>query len=126
MFYSFVRHSRTEPARTILMVVSFLTGALQIGALFVSGAFVWVTAVNLAVVLAVSGWAFAAGWRNNVPQMSTASFWVFVMWLWSGLSRMAFSPDPFHLLWAPFLIVAIVMSIVYIYMSHKKKAGLDA
>lgn len=107
------------------MVVAFLTAGMQSLTLTP-----WVTPFaelayqvpNVLLVGAVCVWGVVSAVRNNVRHMSTSSFWLFVMWLWSGFSRAAFSPDPATLLWAPFIILASALGVVYIYLSGQKKA----
>lgn len=107
------------------MVVAFLTMVVQLVTLTP-----WVTPIgllayqapNVLVVVAVCLWGVVASGKNNLRHMSTSSFWLFVMWLWSGLSRLMFSPDPAMLLWTPFIILSSALGVVYIYLSGKKKA----
>lgn len=117
-----IRLSRTEPARTILLIVAFLTALMQVAAFFIPGTFEWLALPNTVLVAAVCIWGFVSAVKNHVSHMATSSFWVFVMWLWSGLSRLMFSPEPSMLLWAPFIILASALGVVYIYLSGQKKA----
>jgi hypothetical protein len=118
--------SRTAPARSILLIVSFLTLVFQLAILTP-----WVTPPNMAISVvpnvliggSISLWGVLAAGKNNIRQMSHSSFWMFIMWLWSGLSRIMFSADPSMLLWVPFIVLAAALGVVYIYLSGQKKVN---
>lgn len=118
----FIRYSRTEPARTILFLVAALTFLMQ--GLFVGLHFGLGLVPNLLIVGSFCSWTLWSAVTSNVKHMSMSSFWMFMVWLWSAISRLLFSADPAQLLWMPMLIVAIIMSVVYIYLSAQKRQGL--
>jgi len=98
---------------------------MQAIAVVISG-FALAAVLNLGVVLLLCGWAVWASVKGNIKQMSHSSFWLFITWLWSGMARFIITaPDPSQLLWMPMLIVAVVMAVVYINLSHQKKTGND-
>lgn len=120
----FFEYSRTEPARTTIFCVALLSIAFQsLTLLPIVTPFdlFWSQAVNVAIVAVPSILSVRASYRNSVPGMARWSFWLFIIWLWSGLSRLAFSPDWALLLWAPMLIVAVVLAIAHIYMKGMQK-----
>lgn len=116
--------SKTDPARTILLVICMATLVIELATLTP-----WITpwpavlfqAVNVAVVTIPAIVGLVAGIKNDVKWMSNASFWMFLIWLWSGVTRIFVSTEPLALLWTPFLIVALVLAVIYIYMSHLNK-----
>lgn len=83
--------------------------------------FLLTQAVSVAIVAVPSVLGLRAAYRNNVQGMSRWSFWLFVIWLWSGFSRLAFSPDWTMMLWAPMVIVAVALAISHIYMEGLRK-----
>lgn len=114
-----LRWSREEPARSILFCVSVLTALLQIAAviLFVGS---WLT---LLIVLPICAWCIWSSGTNNIKNEARSSFWLFAVWLWSGLSQLLFAGQALTLLWAPFVIVAVAVAICHIYLTAQKKAA---
>lgn len=120
----FITYSRTEPARTILFSVAVLTVLMQVGAVLLTGA--WAAIPNALVVAGVCIWSARACVKNNMAHMTHSSFVLFLMWLWSGLQRVfVLSPDVAQLLWFPMVIVAVVLAVVYLYLSHARKGGTN-
>ena len=78
---------------------------------------------NAILVVGVAGWVFWACIHNNLKHMSRGSFVLFIFWMYTGIARALLSPDPGQLLWVPFIIIAMVMSVVYLYLSHQKRIG---
>jgi len=106
----FLKYSREEPARTILWSVSVLTGVTQTIAWLTGGAATFIVGLpNLLLVIALCGYGVWSTQRGHFKHMGKASFMMFVVWLWSGMARLAFSPDPGRFLWFPFLVVAVIM-----------------
>jgi hypothetical protein len=116
----FLTYSRTEPARTILWTVATLSGTFQAVALCLGGVAVL---PNTVIVVGVAAWAVWACKKNNIKHMARSSFWLFLFWLFSGLSRLFLTPHPSQLMWVPFIVVAMVMSVVYLYLSNRKRIG---
>lgn len=100
------------------MVVSTCTIAIEVAATVIAMAagLPWYISIDLLLVAGVAGWCMWAAGTNNLKNMARSSFWMFLLWLWTGLSRLAFSPDPSMLLWAPMIVVALCLAIVYIYL----------
>lgn len=117
----FYTTSRTEPARTILFVIGSLTFMGQLAATLIFPSLA--VALNGLLVMGLAGYATWSAEKNSIKHMPMGSFWLFVMWLYSGLTRALVSPDPTQLLWFPMLVVAGVLSVVYIYLSGQKKVG---
>lgn len=120
-----LRLSQTEPARTILLVVSGATIAFEgmdmaIG--LVQGAPLWLV-LDALVVFAVCGWGVWAAVKNNVRHMARSTFWIFLLWLGAGLGRLFFSPDPGLLLWAPMLVVAMCLAVEHVYLMKDQQGG---
>lgn len=118
-----IRLSQTDPARSILGAVSTCTIAMEVAATIIAifAGLPWYVSIDLLLVAGVSGWACRAAATNNLPNMARSSFWLFILWLWTGLSRLAFSPDPSMLLWAPMVVVALSLAIVYVYLMSLMK-----
>ena len=113
-----LKTARTEPARTILFAVALLTLLAQSLALVLS----WPMGLfNFALVAPVCVWGIWTSTTNSIKRMATAAFWLFMLWLWTGLTRLFFVEGVGELLWAPFLVVASAMAIVYIYLSHQRR-----
>ena len=117
----FIKYSRTEPARTILWAVAMLTGIIQVGVTVATGGLGMI--LNGLLVASICGWGVWSSTQNNVRHMSMSSFWLFMMWLWSGLQVALVATHT--LLWAPMLVVAVTLSVTYIYLSHQRKGGID-
>lgn len=114
----FITYSRTEPARTVLWSVAFLTLLAQVAAMVIS----WPLGVaNFLVVGPVCIYALWAAQKNRINHMSLGAFWIGGLWCWSGLLRLFTAPDPSHLLWVPFMIISVAMAVVYIYLSNQKR-----
>lgn len=115
-------NGRAEPARTILFVVSVLTGWSQSMVLtpWVSEQ-PWLQIPNVAFIMTFCVWGVWSAHVNNVKHMSLSSFWLSMVWFWSGVTRLVFSPDPALLLWAPFLVVSAALGVCYINLSYRKK-----
>lgn len=119
-----LKWSKTEPARSILFLVGLLTFIAQ---LFVLGP--WTTtpdaflaaAFNFFIVGGIAAWNVWASAKHDIKDMSRASMGLFVVWLWSGLSRAIFTPDPLHLLWLPMIVVAVVVGVCHIYFQGLRK-----
>lgn len=114
--------SRTEPARTILLVVSFMTMVLQLLVLHpaVSPNF-WPVVPNVLLVATFSIYGVMSAWKHSIKHMPWAAFIMHIAWLWSGFARLLFSPDPTLLLWGPFFVVAAVMAVVYLSLNAEKR-----
>lgn len=111
--------SKEEPARAILFTIATLTGLAQIGAtiLFPAGA------ANLVLVMPFCVWAVIACRKNSIRSMAWSSFWLFLLWLWTGMTSLVFGTDWTNLLWAPFLIIASTLAIIYVHLSALRRAG---
>mgnify|MGYP006195974021 CR=1 FL=1 len=117
--------SRTDPARTIVFVVGALTAVMQLMVFLPGGGGnLWLEIPNALVVLAFCGWAVWAAATVHVKHLSLASFWLFVLWIYSGITRLLFSPDPQMLLWSPFIVVSAALAVCYLYLSHQRKVGV--
>lgn len=115
----FITYSRTEPARTILWSVSLLTGVILIVVASLSlGLGIGLGAL---VGVPVCGWGVWSSTQNNVRHMANSSFWLFIGWLWATL-HVGFVAGA-SLLWAPMLVVGVVLATVYIYLAHQQKGG---
>ena len=113
-----LKTARTEPARTILFVVALLTLLAQSLALVLSWPY---GLINFALVAPVCVWGIWTSTVNSIKRMATAAFWLFTLWLWTGLTRLFFVEGVGELLWAPFLVVAAAVAVVYIYLSHQRR-----
>lgn len=120
----FFRYSRTEPVRTILITVAILTIVAQWTTLIPWVPGPWHSQIlNIVIVTSLAGWALWAGVKKSARQMSYASFWLFMLWLWSGIMRLLFTPDPWLLLWVPFIVVAACLAISYLWLSYQRRTG---
>lgn len=122
----FLTYSRTEPARTILWSVSVLSCFFELLGLVIGlGAFGMTAALiiipDALIVVAFAGWAVWAAAHNNMRQMSYASFVMFLFWLFTGLLRLFTVDGVGELLWAPYLIIAMVMATVFLYLSNQRR-----
>lgn len=120
----FFKYSKTEPVRTILITVSILTLLAQWATLLPFMPGVWYAGIpNVLIVTGLAGWSLISGLKKHVKQMSLSSFWLFMLWFWSGLTRLFFSPDPTHLLWVPFIVVAACCAISYLWLANQRRTG---
>ena len=117
-----LRLSQTEPARTILLWVSVATFIMQSLVLIpaVSPNFL-LNLPNALLVCGICAWGAWTAVKNNVRQMPWASFVLFIIWLWGGLTRLLFTPEVSSLLWTPFFVVAGALSVIYIYLNGQKR-----
>lgn len=117
-----IKSLRDDPVRSIVWLVAIATFVLQVLVLtpWVSPNFLQVLP-NVAMVMAVCVWNIWATWKNDIKWMPRASFWLFFFWVFSGLSRLAFSPDPALLLWGPFLVVALAVGVCFVHQSGESK-----
>lgn len=115
----FVTYSRTEPARTILWSVSLLTGILLLGIAPVEWGLYGVLMALPA--LGICGWGVWSSTKNSVRQMGNSSFGLFLAWVWAFVHVAITATST--LLWAPMLLVCVVLATVYIYLAHQQKAG---
>ena len=125
-------YSRTQPARMIVLVVGWLT--------FLSGLFIftpWFTPSEMtpAVVAMISAPALVGGvlnfiasvpallavQRNTHQSLSTASFLMFMWYLFITLTRLFVITEPSTLQWVPTLTIALIMAIVYLEQSQYKR-----
>jgi len=83
-------------------------------------------AFSVAIAGGLCGWAVVTTYKNNVVGMSRSSFWLSLVWLWTGLTRLIFAPDPTMFLWFPMILLFIVLSVVHIYMEGVRKGGVHA
>lgn len=114
--------ARTEPAHTIIFVVALLTLLSQGLALALS----WPLGLaNFIIVGPVCLWGVWSAKKNNMKHMAYSSFWLFLLWLWTGLNRLFFVEGVGELLWVPFIILGIVMGVTYLHTSFKQRL-LDA
>lgn len=113
--------ARTEPARTILFGVGVLTLLAQVAALVLS----WpLGLINFILVAPICLWALWASLRNKTKHMGWSSFWLGLLWTWTGLTRLIIVEGVGELLWVPFLIVGLVMGVCYLYFSfHRRRIG---
>lgn len=113
--------ARSEPARTVLFVVAILTLLAQVAAMVLS----WpLGIVNFVLVAPVLLWGLWASLKNNMKHMAWSSFWLGMLWTWTGLMRLIIIEGVGELLWFPFLVVGVVMGICYLYFSFQRKRGL--
>lgn len=110
--------ARTEPARTVLFAVATMTILGQLVALLLN----WpLGVVNFILVAPVCIWAVWAAVKRSPKHMSLSSFWLSLLWLWTGMTRLIVVEGVGELLWVPFLIVGIVMGICYLYFSFHRR-----
>ena len=117
-----ISRSRSEPARTILFVVSVLTLLFQSLVLtpWVSEK-PWLQIPNVLFIGAFCVWGIWSADRRSLKHMSLSSFWLSMVWFWTGVTRLAFSPDPALLLWVPFLVVSAALGVCYVNLNHQKR-----
>ena len=117
-----ISRSRSEPARTILFVVSVLTLLFQSLVLtpWVSET-PWLQIPNVLFIGSFCVWGIWATDTRNLKHMSLSSFWLSMVWFWTGVTRLAFSPDPALLLWAPFIVVSATLGVCYVNLNHQKR-----
>lgn len=113
-----LKTAKEEAARSILWTVAVLTLLAQVAALVLS----WPYGLfNFAVVAPVCIWGMWTSTRNSIKRMATSAFWLFLLWLWTGLTRLFFVEGIGELLWVPFLIVAGCMAVTYVRLSHQRR-----
>jgi len=130
-------YSRTEPAKTILLIIAVITllvqvftmtpwfgppEVLRLGLSAAASSF-WTKLPNVMIISSLSFWSMFSVRNKDVKNMARSSFWLAMTWLWSGLARLFLAPFPGQLLWVPFIIIAFTLGVVYIYLSHEKKRG---
>ena len=119
----FITYSRTEPARTILWSVAFLTVVVQ--AVTLLPAIAGLAALpNFLIVAPIGVWGVWSATKNNINQMANSSFWLFMIWLFSGVLQLNTATFG-TMLWAPMLVVAASLSVVYLYLSYARRTMGD-
>ena len=114
MPYRIWRWSKEEPARAILFIISALTGVAQTAATVIHPG----TVGNLVLIMPICLWACVSCYRNNLKFMSWASFWLCLIWMWSGLVTLILRNEMWStFLWTPFLIIAAALAVVYVHLS---------
>lgn len=131
--------SRTEPAKTILIVVCVISilmvlftltpwfGPPEAIRLGITQAPTLLSKLpSVLITTGICSWGIWAAWKNNLKHMTRAAFWVQFIWSFSALTRLVLTTLPGQLLWVPFVIVSLIMAIVYLYLAHEnRKVGTD-
>lgn len=132
----FFKYSRTEPARTVLFVLSLLFLVSQIFTLTPWYVHPDIEAINSirdaappfgqrapnAILLgALSGYGLWSAFKNNAKHMSWSSLALFSIFLLAAFTRALFAPDALNLLWLPYLGLSLVMAVEHIYMEGVRK-----
>jgi len=110
--------ARTQPERTIIFVVSLMTLSFQV----LSAALNWPLGLfSLLTVAPVAIYGVWASKKNLMRHMARSSFWLGMLWVWTGLTRLITVEGIGQLLWTPFFVVGAIMGVVYLYTSYQRK-----
>lgn len=80
--------------------------------------------VNTIMVTCLGGYTLWAVRGERIKHMATSAFLLHLIWLLSALSRIIVITNPGQLLWAPFMLVAMIMAVIYIDLKRTIKAGV--
>lgn len=123
--------SKTQPARTILLVVGVITliaGLWLFTPWYVAAgaspaiakAFSWpvLAAAGINTLAAIP--ALYAVWKNTQAHLARGAFYMFIWYFFVTVSRLVLG-NPASLTWVTTLIIALVMAVVYIEQSAQRR-----
>lgn len=130
-----IQQAKNQPAQAILiivavvsMLISFVTltpfygpaEVMRFG-LQASAGNAW---INAGLVSLLGGYTLWSVHNEKGKHMARSAFLMHLIWLLSALSRIVVITNPGQLLWAPFMLVAIIMAVIYIDLKRNIKVGV--